>query len=275
MRNRGFTLIELLVVIAIIGILAAIFLPALARSKAVAKRIHCVGNVKQLALAAHFYVGDHEDRLPSGFDYSHSLSITDRKGDRYFWSWLLWDGYLDRNKGVFQCKERKGRGKRSYEEHIGVARFNHSYGWNDYGLNENARIRSHMRVKGDARPIKMAEVVSPADCVALGDVSISRGIPPFVSPITLHDGWFPLPSPFRNFPLYPFRISRRHYGNANMAFLDGHVEHGSLRDWTLPVESVHHRWHYDNQAHLDRLTYRDAENWSPLYGIDEEFPADD
>ena len=268
MKNRGFTLIELLVVIAIIGILAAIFLPTLARSKAVAKRIHCVGNVKQLALAAHLYVDDHEDRLPSGFDYSHSLIVSDSEGDRHFWSWLLWDGYLDRNTKVFQCKERPLHNSQQ------LNRFNYSYGWNDYGLNENARIRSHMRVKGDARPIKIAEVVAPADCVALGDAMVSKGIPPFVSPVTMHDGWFPFPSPFRNFPLYPFLISRRHYGNANMAFLDGHVEHGSLRDWTLPIESVHRRWHYDNKAHLDRLTYRDAENWSPLYSFGEK-PLED
>ena len=112
---------------------------------------------------------------------------------------------------------------------------------------------------------------------ALGDATVSKGIPPFVSPVTLHDGWFPLPLPsaFRHLPRYAFRISRRHYGYANMAFLDGHVEHGSLRDWTLPVESVHRRWHYDNQAHLDRLTYRDADNWHPLYGIDEKPPEDD
>ena len=59
-----------------------------------------------------------------------------------------------------------------------------------------------------------------------------------------------------------------------MAFTDGHVEHGSLRDWTLPVESVHRHWHYDNKAHLNRLIYRDADNWAPLYGVDEEIPHD-
>lgn len=59
-----------------------------------------------------------------------------------------------------------------------------------------------------------------------------------------------------------------------MAFTDGHVEHGSLRDWTLPVESVHRHWHYDNKAHLNRLIYRDADNWATLYGVDEEIPHD-
>ena len=266
MKNRGFTLIELLVVIAVIGILAAIFLPALSRSKAVAKRIHCVGNLKQLALATHLYADDNADRLPSGFDYAHSLYISDRDGDRHFWTWLLWDGYLDRNSNVFQCKERPQHNSQQ------LNRFNYSYGWNDYGLNENARIRSRLRVKGDARPIKMTEVVAPADCVALGDATVSKGIPPFVSPVTFNDG--ELPGYRSPLPNYPFLISRRHYGNANMAFLDGHVEHGTLRDWTLPVESVHRRWHYDNKSHLDRLTYRDTENWSPLYSLGEKPPED-
>jgi len=44
MKNRAFTLIELLVIVALIVILAALLLLALARSKAAAKRIQCVGN---------------------------------------------------------------------------------------------------------------------------------------------------------------------------------------------------------------------------------------
>ena len=264
MKDRGFTLIELLVVIAIIGILAAILLPALARSKAVAKRIHCVGNVKQLALAAHLCTVEHEDRLPYGYDHVDGADRIWSGKDRHFWTWLLWDGYLDRNKGVFQCKERLPI------RFTKVDQFNYSYGWNDYGLNENASIQPPIRTKG--RPIKMAEVVAPADCVALGD----SALPQFVSPVTFNEGRVtPIFPP--SLPLYPSRISRRHYGNANIAFLDGHVEHGSLRDWTLPVESVHRRWHYDNQAHLDRLTYRDADNRTPLYSLDEDripFPTD-
>src|SRR5882724_12536061 len=62
---HAFTLIELLVVIAVIAILAALLLPALANARATAKRIPCINNQKQLALAALVYATDNNDRMPN------------------------------------------------------------------------------------------------------------------------------------------------------------------------------------------------------------------
>jgi prepilin-type N-terminal cleavage/methylation domain-containing protein/prepilin-type processing-associated H-X9-DG protein len=63
--GRGFTLIELLCVIAIIAILASLLMPAVTQAKARAKRVECINNLSQIALASHIFENDHGGKLPT------------------------------------------------------------------------------------------------------------------------------------------------------------------------------------------------------------------
>ncbi|OQA83822.1 MAG: hypothetical protein BWY31_02761 [Lentisphaerae bacterium ADurb.Bin242] len=60
--HQYFTIIELLIVVAIIAILAALLLPALNRARESARKVLCVGNMKQVALANMMYVDDYKER---------------------------------------------------------------------------------------------------------------------------------------------------------------------------------------------------------------------
>jgi len=65
-KHEGFTLIELLVVIAIIAILAAMLLPALAKSKDKANKAVCMNDLKQLSYAAIMDADDFQGVFQDG-----------------------------------------------------------------------------------------------------------------------------------------------------------------------------------------------------------------
>jgi prepilin-type N-terminal cleavage/methylation domain-containing protein len=78
-----FTLVELLVVIAIIAILAAMLLPALKNAKDVAKRIVCLGNLRQNAQIFNSYSSDFDGWLGP---YTVSYQLPSLIGGTWAWA---------------------------------------------------------------------------------------------------------------------------------------------------------------------------------------------
>ncbi|HWD20832.1 MAG TPA: DUF1559 domain-containing protein [Verrucomicrobiae bacterium] len=68
----AFTLVEMLVTLAVIAILAAVLMPALAKSKEAGRAAACLGNLHQIGLALQMYVDENHNRIPIMYDLTNA-----------------------------------------------------------------------------------------------------------------------------------------------------------------------------------------------------------
>lgn len=229
---RAFTLIELLLVIAVIAILAALLLPALARSKTTAQRIRCVSNLHQLGLATHLYW---DDNTGNCFRYTSGFT----NGGQLFWfGWLgpgaegersfdpqtgaLWP-YLE-GRGVELCPSLNYTTGQIKLKARGAA----------FGYGYNLQL-STMPSKP---PVLLARVSRPADLAVLADAAQVNTFQAPASPEHPMLEEFYYISTNRNEATAHFR----HAQKAGVVFADGHVamekmEANSL-DQNLPKQFV-------------------------------------
>jgi len=79
-RRSGFTLVELLIVIAIIALLLSVLSPALSRARALARRLKCAANLRQVYLAVTLYLEANDQTYPCAQD---PVSTTP-----FYWLWM-------------------------------------------------------------------------------------------------------------------------------------------------------------------------------------------
>ena len=82
-RMFRFTLLELLIVVAIIAVLIALLLPALEKSRSMARGSVCLSNLKQIGLAQASYSGDSADYIVTSIRVNKASAGSDHPNSWY------------------------------------------------------------------------------------------------------------------------------------------------------------------------------------------------
>jgi prepilin-type processing-associated H-X9-DG protein/prepilin-type N-terminal cleavage/methylation domain-containing protein len=254
-NNSAFTLVELLVVIAIIGTLAALLLPALARSKQKSQLVRCGANLHQLGIGLQVILSN---------EHAYPMFQSGRYSG---WEVQLQEQGLDQlvqrapsgaiisltnffGKGVWLCPAAH------YPPRQLSAPLFSCYGYNAFGALRNRDLTNFPNSLGlcghveaifsksfpfldlEGTPILESEVVNPSDLMAIGDSFDGRGS--FDRTLQDQDEYGNL---------------NRHQGKANVVFCDGHVESPTLKflfEDTSDAALV--RWNRDHLPHREKLS---------------------
>ena len=244
--NSAFTLVELLVAIAIIGILTALLLPVLSKTKAKALRIQCVNNLRQVGAGLQNFLAN-----------NHSYPFGSAKGStnsEYSGNWMrqIEVGGIGRSQpstnfyemGVWRCPSANW--KTSFLAQTPPPKTAY-YGYNLFGVDITTnRVKSfgfngHYDTNAQSySAIGESEVAVPADTLIIADsFDASGGL--------TRDS-------LSSFDYYG-NTTTRHQGKANVLFCDGHVESPTLKFlFEDTSDAALSRWNRDHLPHREKLS---------------------
>ncbi len=238
-RKHGFTLIELLVVIAIIALLLSIIVPALRLAKEKAQNLSCRANVRSLGIALRLYTEQTEGRLFSYLSGLYLNQLADQIGDinkvRYCSTTLI-----DETVAATTW----GSSRQAWTWTAGVPEPEHgSYGLNgwlysypnpaDFGWIESVANLGKFAYPSTLNAAGSATVPVFFDCLWVDawpkhTDTVPAALDLEQSPTRDTGTDSPVNNHMRRLML------RRHWGNANVSFLDGHAENIKLENmWSL------------------------------------------
>lgn len=231
-------------VIGVISLLAALLLPALARTKGKAHAAVCLNNQRQLATAFLLYFPDYADAFPTGAASSDvgahpedwiwwqlQQTATGQPGMRNAEGSVLAPYLGGYRSSYFRCPADKDALARetAWKQDMNRELYTYSYSLNAHSEKGMASFISKERCV--IRLNKLGSVVNPSRKIMLAEEKGSPTDGP--GDAFIDDGrWQPLGYP----------LTSRHTGKGNVAFADGHVE-------TVPrsfAESDHPE-HFDPQ----------------------------
>ena len=238
--RRAFTVVELLVDIAIIGILAALLLPALARSKENANRVSCLNNQKQLDLAWQMYADQSSGLLAlNDWDF-RSVNVVESPSN----SWVTGNAALDTNpatitSGSIYPYVKDARLYRCSVDRslvLGTAIPTlRSYTLSCYmgGPEED--------IEYDVTPVsRTSQIQKPSATLTFLEEDI----------LTIDDGHFLYSTTITNWMNVP---AWRHHNGDVLAFADGHLEYWKWRS-ALPTSTYFEGVAVTNPAALEDIT---------------------
>ncbi|MGA3172763.1 MAG: prepilin-type N-terminal cleavage/methylation domain-containing protein [Chthoniobacteraceae bacterium] len=221
---RGFTMIELLVTVTLIAVLAVLTYQGTGQMRAIAQGAYCANSLRQLGMATSLYLADHHYRMfpyeqsaPGGalwyFGYETAGSLASSEGDRTvdvtrspLYPYLMQVG------GVEICPSFPYNCLSIWEPKYNGASWGYGFNATEFPAFSNVDVTT---------------IRDPSQILLFGDCAQVDTFQPPGTPT------HPMLEEFYMFDPTDKTTHFRHGGQANILFLDGHVEKFSMYPGTL------------------------------------------